>query len=366
MMDIPITELKYILLAFTVSMLWAPFLIDFLYKLNITRQNVDFTQDIGENNLKLGTPIMGGLLLVIGISVISIMLNWNGSTKIPLLCMLISALLGGIDDLLNIFGRKRKLRTISKQIKLAKIHKRFIRRAMLWAALPWNIYQNIWFNFGSYPGKGLHAGEKFIIQILAGSSVAWWLYVRLGWSTIWMPFIDPINLGILFPVYVVFVIVAVANAVNISDGMDGLSAGTLLSSFWAFMIIAIERGNPELSVLAATSIGALMAYLYFNIKPARFEMGDVGSLAMGALLASIAFAIDRSILLLVICMPFVVEVSSSLFQSIYKKVFARRLFKMAPLHHHFQIVGWSEEKTVMRFWLFGILFAILGVVLGTY
>ncbi|MFO7564468.1 MAG: hypothetical protein R6X02_17610 [Enhygromyxa sp.] len=157
-----------------------------------------------------------------------------------------------------------------------------------------------------------------------------------------------------------FTIVAMSNAVNISDGMDGLSAGLLIISYSAFMLIAIMEAQVEISILLATVVGALIAYLYFNIKPARIQMGDTGSLAMGALLATTAFLQDKIFLLPIIGLPFVVEIGSSLIQSLYKSIFRRRLFKMAPLHLHFLIKGWTEEKTVMRFWLFGLLTALIG------
>ena len=361
--------LLYIISALVLAMLWAPFLAHLLIKLNIVRNlNKDFSALVGERYLKAGTPIMGGLLIVITVLIITMLFNLNGHTKIPLVVMLLSAGLGGLDDLLNIYGKKRIIRTTAKHITLARIHKNIFKRIWMWLTLPWNIYQNIWFAIGSYPGTGIHAGEKIIIQVLTGGAVAWWLWWEQGWSSIWIPVLNThFELGWLMPIFIIFTVVSMANAVNISDGMDGLSSGTSLIAFTAFLIIA-QGTNSEvglnISHFIATIVGALIAYLYFNIKPARFEMGDVGSLTVGALLATVAFTLDRVALLPIIGFVFVAEIGSSLLQAVYRRIVGMRLFKMAPVHLHFQILGWSEEKTVMRFWVVGIMFALLGLLLN--
>jgi len=361
--------LFYTLGSMVIAVLWAPLLINVLIKLNVTRNlNKDFSALVGKRYLKAGTPIMGGLLIVVTVAIITLLFNLNGQTKIPLVVMLLSAGLGGIDDLLNIFGKKRIIRSTKKHIKLAKIHKSKLKRVWLWLTLPWNIYQNIWFTLGSYPGTGIHAGEKIIIQILIGTAVAWWLWFRLGWSTIWIPIMDyNLDIGWLMPLFIIFTVVSMANAVNISDGMDGLSSGISLIAFIAFLIIAQDIGG-EMGVIMSnfigTVIGALIAYLYFNIKPARFEMGDVGSLAIGATLATVAFALNKVLLLPIIGFVFVAIIGSSLLQSIYRRISGMRLFKMAPIHLHFQLLGWSEEKIVMRFWIFGIVSALIGLLVN--
>lgn len=339
----------------------APLIINILYKLNVVRKTEDdFSSIVGERQSKEGTPIMGGIIIIITILVITLTLNWNPYTYIPIIVLLISALLGALDDLLNIFGRKRIVKPFHKHIKIAMIHKDWKKRLWLSILIPWSAYKNIWYKLGSYPGKGIHAGEKIIVQALTGGIVAFWLFSYLDISTIWIPFFGDFELGVFMPILIVFTIISMSNAVNISDGMDGLSAGLLIISFWAFMIISLIEGQIEISLLLATIIGALIAYLYFNIKPARIQMGDTGSLSMGALLATVAFLQDKIFLLPIIGLPFVFEIGSSLVQSIYKSIFRRRLFKMAPLHLHFLIKGWTEEKTVMRFWLFGLICAIIG------
>ncbi len=343
--------------AFTI----APLIINILYKLKVVRKiDDDFSSIVGERSTKEGTPIMGGLIIIITILVITTTLNWNPYTYIPIIVLLISATLGAIDDLLNIFGRKRLVRPFHKHIRLASIHRDWKKRLWLSILIPWSAYKNIWYKLGSYPGKGIHAGEKIIIQTLTGAIVAFWIFAHLDISSIWIPFLGDLELGLLMPIFIVFTIISMSNAVNISDGMDGLSAGLLVISFSTFLLISIIENQMEISLLLATVVGALIAYLYFNIKPARIQMGDIGSLSMGTLLATIVFLQDKIFLLPIIGLPFVFEIGSSLIQSIYKSIFRKRLFKMAPLHLHYLIKGWTEEKTVMRFWLFGLICAIIG------
>lgn len=353
----------FVIVSFIGAMLWAPLLIKMLYKYKIVRHvSKDFSTLVEERYMKEGTPIMGGLLVVFTVSIITIFFNWGrGSTYVPIGVMVLSAMLGGFDDVLNIYGRKHVVRTVKKQIKLARVHKFWYMKVYYWLSLPLTAYRNIWYALGSYPGKGIQAGEKIIIQIAAGGMVAWWLYFKLGWDAIWLPWFGSIHLGWLMPVFIVFTIVSMANAVNIADGMDGLSSGMLIPAFTAYLFFALLDNNSEMAVLNATIIGSLMAYLYFNIKPARFQMGDVGALALGALIATMAFAQDRIILLPVIGFMFVAEIGSSLVQGVYRRIVGRRLFKMAPLHLHFQIKGWSEERVVMRFWLLSVIFAFFGV-----
>jgi phospho-N-acetylmuramoyl-pentapeptide-transferase len=373
-----------IILAFGVSMLWAPLLIDFLYKFKVVRKiEDDFSTIIETRKNKQGTPIMGGLLIIVtvgvlagigllineyqkntGTEIIPFELDTETKIAVPLMIMLLAALLGGLDDILNIFGKKRIIRTVAKHIKLAKVHKYKLKRLQYWLTLPINIYQNLWYSFGSYPGKGIHAGEKILFQVLTGLVAALWLYFKVNIRSLWFPFVGDVYIGILMIPFIIFVIMAMQNAVNFTDGMDGLSAGLSISSFIAFLLLAVVMGESELAYLGALTVGALLAYLYFNIKPARIELGDVGSLGLGALLAVYAITLNRTMLLLVIGLVFVIEVLSSALQTVSRLILGRRIFKMAPLHYHFQIVGWSEEKIVMRAWLLGVVSAIVGIWLG--
>lgn len=152
-----------------------------------------------------------------------------------------------------------------------------------------------------------------------------------------------------------------ANAVNIADGMDGLAGGMLISSFSALMILSWINGYGEVAVLNATVVGALVTYTYFNIKPARIMMGDVGSLGLGALFAVNTIAIGEVGSIFFLGFVFYIEALSVIVQIGGKYILGRRIFQMAPLHHHFEIKGWSEEKTIMRFWIIHFIFVIFGV-----
>ena len=157
-----------------------------------------------------------------------------------------------------------------------------------------------------------------------------------------------------------------ANAVNIADGLDGLAGGSLIITFLGLMIISWTEGRVSFTLLNATVVGALIAYTYFNIKPARFQMGDVGSLGLGALLAINAVAINRTMLIPFLGFIFYIEIISVVIQVFCRRLLGRRFFKMAPIHHHFEFRGWSEEKIVMRFWLIHAFFVIFAIWMSLY
>src|SRR3989339_2076250 len=152
-----------------------------------------------------------------------------------------------------------------------------------------------------------------------------------------------------------------ANAVNFADVLDGLVGGSLILTFLGLMIISWTEGRISFTYLNATVVGALIAYTYFNVKPARFQMGDVGSLALGTLLAINAIAVNRTLLIPILGFIFYIEIISVLIQVFFRRLLGKRFFKMAPLHHHFEFRGWSEEKIVMRFWLINAFFVIVAV-----
>ena len=188
--------------------------------------------------------------------------------------------------------------------------------------------------------------------------------MRLGWSHIWFPLLGNIEVGLLIVPFIILTIVTMTNAVNLTDGLDGLSSGLALIAFVGFLITALIVGNKPVAIICALSIGALLPYLYFNTPPARIQMGDVGSLALGTLLASIAFSLNRPFLLLFFGGIFVLELLSSLIQGLGRRILGRRIFKMAPLHHHFEMLGWSEEKITIRFWVFGMILSLFGLLIA--
>lgn len=324
---------------------------------------VDFSAVIDQRKQKAGTPVMGGLIIVITILLLNLIFNLNGSTKVPLLVFTISAALGGIDDFLNIYGIARRVRPLSRINKLIRVHANPLMRVWLVITYPWQLYKLFFYLLGSNPGKGIQAHEKILVNSIAGFAVFIWTYYLAGWAfpgMLFFPFGLQIDIGILMLPFVILTVLVMSNAVNIADGMDGLSAGMLLPAFTSLMVIAAVEGNYHSAIMSASAIGGLIAYLYFNIPPARIQMGDVGSLSLGTLLAVIALEMRMPFLLLIVGFPFILEFGSSLVQSLGRRFLGRRILAMAPLHHHFELIGWKEEKVVMRFWLLAIFCAFLG------
>ena len=349
------TAIQFGLIACVISFLLAPFLIKILYKYNITRRaEYDATLAMGARRNKRGVPVMGGLLIIVTVALITYLFNWQREfTWMPIGVMLLSAGLGGLDDLLNIFGQKRRSRKLSQVFTLIKVHRYWHMRLFYILTLPWWIFKRASVWLSRNPGKGVHVHEKLLFQFIAGAITAYWVYFKLGesWREIFIPFDGFINIGFwIIPIIILFVMFT-ANAVNVADGMDGLAGGSLLITFSALTILSWLEGYTEITILNATAIGALITYTYFNIKPARFQMGDVGSLGLGALMAINAIVINRMLLLPFIAFIFYIELGSVIIQVFGRHVLGRRIFKMAPIHHHFELRGWTEEKTVMRFWI---------------
>jgi phospho-N-acetylmuramoyl-pentapeptide-transferase len=360
----------YVALSASVSLAISFPIINLLYKYKIVRLiDKDFSALIESRRLKLGTPVMGGLIIVIAVVLVNIFFNLNGTTKVPLIVFVLSALLGAFDDVLNIYGRERPVRSIYRTLKLAQVHASWKMRLFYIATLPWAAYRWFFYLLGSNPGKGIQAHEKIIIQALAGVTVAWWIYWGAGDPNpglMWIPFYGQINLGFWMVPLIVFMVILMTNAVNITDGMDGLSAGLLFIAFFGFLVVSYSSGDSATSKLIATVLGSLLIYLYFNVPPARFQMGDVGSLSLGTLLATVAFAVNREFLLLIFGFFFIAELISVVIQGIARRILGRRIFKMAPLHHHFELLGWPEHKVVMRFWVLAPFLVILGLWLLQY
>lgn len=363
----------YALLSMFLAASLSPLIISLLYKLKIFRlASFDYSTIVEKRNMKVGTPIMGGLIFVIPIILLSLLSSFDfntftfigGTVKITALVFGISALLGGLDDVLNIYGRERPVRSLRRSLKLALVHKSILYRLYLLVTLPWVAYKTFFYMLGSNPGKGIQAHEKVLVQIIIGIIMVYWIYVRLGWSHIWFPLLGNIEVGLLIVPFIILTIVTMTNAVNLTDGLDGLSSGLALIAFVGFLITALIVGNKPVAIICALSIGALLPYLYFNTPPARIQMGDVGSLALGTLLASIAFSLNRPFLLLFFGGIFVIELLSSLIQGLGRRILGRRIFKMAPLHHHFEMLGWSEEKITIRFWVFGMILSLFGLLIA--
>lgn len=268
-------------------------------------------------------PTMAGVIGVVTVAIVTYVCNWNREqTWLPLAGFLGGSLVGLIDDLINVFGSGRG-------------------------------------------AAGLRAPVKFFMISAIGVILGWWFAVKLGWTAIEVPFLGDWHVGTVGMILIfAFAVVATSNAVNISDGLDGLAGGLAMLSYAAYGAIALFQGQWMLTGFCLTVVGWLLSYIWFNVPPARFMMGDVGSFAIGAGLGVVAMMTNAFFLLPIIGFLFVVEAGSSLLQMFWKKVFKKKLFISAPIHHHLEATGWGEAKIVMRFWVIAGVLAIVGVFLA--
>lgn len=282
---------------------------------------------------KMGTPTMGGVLFILPIAMLTLLLNavtlldvglqMSGrSVILPLAVMLVYGMLGAVDDWEGIRGPRR--------------------------------------------GLGMRARTKFILQVMLAAVVAWALkYLLQVPELFWFTGIRPFELGIWYLPIAVFIIVGMSNAVNFTDGLDGLAGLISATAFAAYGGIALMQGQIYLARFCFIIVGALFGFLWFNVHPAVLFMGDTGSLSLGASLGVVALMTGQWLILPVIAIIPVSEAVSVTLQILYFRMTkGKRLFKMAPFHHHFELLGWSETQVVQRFWLVGLLGGILGIALA--
>lgn len=340
--------LGLIIFSFTVTSVFLVPFINLLYKLHLTRRK----EALGGKKISLfdklhdfkaGTPIGGGVIIILSVSLIFFFLipftsrmgisirssfPFRSEVFIIFLTFIGFGLLGLLDDLIKIFGKPKP--------------------GIL----------GMWF--------GLSRKTKFMLQCFLALIISWGLYHYLGISILYIPLLTKtINLGVFYIPFAAFVIVSFANAFNITDGLDGLSCGLLLICLTAFIAISAGTLDTPLSVFNACLIGSLIAFLYFNIYPARLHLGDVGSMSFGATLALIGLLTGSIVALIIIAGLFVVEIASSAVQIIGWKYLKKPLLPLAPLHNTFLAIGWEEPKIVMRAWLAGVMLAIFGLWLAT-
>ena len=318
------------LLSFFVAVIWGIPFIDFLRRNRIGKQiRADGPQS---HMTKAGTPTMGGLLVVTAVlatTTILNSLNLLGMTAIgrsillPMGVMAGMAVLGAVDDLTNVRSTDRA-------------------------------------------GIGLLARYKALWQIVIAVVAAVGLHFFLGLESMALPGVpEKIAIGLWYIPVAAFIIVATCNAVNITDGLDGLAGGTLAIAFISYGVIAYLQEQVYLVAFCLTVVGSLLAFLWYNVYPAQVIMGDTGSLALGGTLATVALMTGQWLLLPVVGIVFVGETLSDLLQILYfRRTGGKRLFRMAPLHHHFELLGWSEVQVTLRFWVVGMLGGMLGVALA--
>ncbi len=332
--------LLYSAFAFGIGIVLFPEFIKFIQKYKLTQKIREEAMDGKVANLfkklhahKAGTPTMGGAVIVftvlatVGISrvlayfgVVDYSLLNRGETYLPLATFACVGVLGIIDDYLNITER-------SKQ-------------------------------------KGLSARVKIWTLILFAVLGALWFFFRLGYSSIHIPAIGDFDIGFWYVPLFIFVVVGSANAVNFTDGLDGLAGGLSAVAFAVFGAISYAYGLPILSTFCFLIVATLLAFLWFNVPPASIFMGDAGSLPLGATLGVIAMMTNSFFVWIIVCGVFGIETISVILQLFWKKVFKKKLFLIAPIHHHFEAKGWSETQITMRFWILGGVFGMLGLIVG--
>ncbi len=277
---------------------------------------------------KMGTPTMGGVMFIIPVAIVSILLNavsllgldvLGRSILLPLLVMIAFAILGAIDDWEGIRGPRR--------------------------------------------GLGMRARTKFLLQVVLAVVTAFILknYANVP-QMYWPGSHAVINLGVWYIPIATFIIVAMSNAVNLTDGLDGLAGLISATAFAGYGALALMQGNLFLGRFCFTVVGALFGFLWFNVHPAMLFMGDTGSLSLGALLGVVSLMTGQWLLLPLIAVIPLSNIASDVLQVAYFKITkGKRLFKMAPLHHHFELLGWSETQVVQRFWLISLLGTMFGI-----
>ena len=308
-----------LLLAFTGVLLLGPLYIGLLQRLGFGKR---IRTDGPESHMvKAGTPTMGGMLMVLVVMFLAMAMRIEDSvTLTPMLALVGVGILGAIDDYVN-----------------------------------------------ARTGLGMRGRWKLIWQTAVALLAAFYVQRHFNITVLNVPFLGEVVVGALFfALFMAFVIVGVSNAVNLTDGLDGLAAGVLIFSFVAYLLIALFDPpgpldpQPNLAIFCALITGALMGFLWFNVHPAQIFMGDSGSLGLGATLAVVATLSRQLPLLMIIGIVFFAVIMSVVLQVLSFRMRGRRIFRMAPLQHHFELVGWAEEKITVRFWIVSALAALLG------
>ncbi|MCL4370614.1 MAG: phospho-N-acetylmuramoyl-pentapeptide-transferase [Chloroflexi bacterium] len=307
-------------LTFLIAVIWGGPLIQYLRRHRIGKQIR--VEGPSSHIVKTGTPTMGGILIVVSVVAVTVVANVVGrySILLPLAVVAGCAAVGGVDDMMNLVGGTR---------------------------------------------TGLSVRAKFILLGAIGLVAGLVLYRFLGMDTLYFPRLGEFKVGIWFAVVAAIAVAGTAHAVNLTDGLDGLAGGTVAIAFACYGIIAYLQHQAYLVTFSFTVVGATLAFLWYNAHPAQVFMGDIGSLTLGATLAVVALMTGHVLLLPIIGAIFVVEALSVMAQvGYFKLTHGKRLFKMTPIHHHFELLGWSETQVTQRFWLIAMLLGMVGIALA--
>ena len=306
-----------LLISFIIPVIALPFFIKYLKKHNIGQKIRQEGPDLHQH--KMGTPTMGGVIVILTLIIIVLLLvPYNKYLLWSLIITVGFGLIGLVDDLIKHF-KKQSL--------------------------------------------GLLTMQKLLLQIALALIVAYGIQRSTGLGTeIYIPFLkNSIELGFMFVPFVVLVMVSSVNAVNLTDGLDGLAAGLIIISMFSFALITYIQNVDSIGIFSLIVAFTSLGFLVYNFFPAQIFLGDVGSLALGGALASVAIFTRTELFLLIIGGVFVLETLSVILQVISVKLRGKIIFKMSPIHHHFELCGWKEPKIIIRFWIAGIILAIIGI-----
>ena len=335
-------------LSFIIGLAITPIATHFFYKYKMwkrisrsdTVNNSEF-QKIHNEAEELKTPRVGGIIIWVSVlfttlifylisiilphSPLALKMNFlsRNQTLIPFFTLLAGSFIGLWDDLIQIFG-----------------HGKFAHDDKKW---------RIW---------------KSLLIVILSFLIAFWLYSKLGMNSIHIPFGGYLNLGLLFIPFFIMVALATFSG-GVIDGIDGLSGGVLGAIFTAYAVIALANNQIDIATFSGVISGAILAFLWFNIPPARFYMGETGMMGLTLTLATVAFLTDSVLILPVVAFPLVISSGSVIIQLLSKKFRnGKKVFKLSPIHHHFEALGWPSYKVTMRFWVLSIMFAIIGIILA--
>lgn len=341
-----LTGLVSFVIAFALTPIWTHFLYKYKFGIKIKDHGVQgdalqYVSTIHAN--KSGTPTMGGVIVWVTVFLLIFSSQYvfpflahiadsafierldflsRKQTWLPLFALIATGILGLFDDVMSVRG------------------------------------------WGGNKGGGMRFAARFWWLFVIAAGGAWWFYSKLGWDTIHVPAFGDFDIGLWYIPVFIFVIIFAAFSSNETDGLDGLNGGVLIMAFTTFTVIAFMHNKADLASFCAAISGALLAFLWFNIYPARFFMGDTGAISLGATLGVVALLTDSVIILFIIVLIYVLESGSAILQMTSKKFFKRKIFLAAPIHHHFEAMGWPEPKVTMRAWIFTAVTAALGLIIG--
>jgi phospho-N-acetylmuramoyl-pentapeptide-transferase len=334
--------------AFFLAIFLTPILTHYLYKYKMWKKKArNEALGGGETPIfhqlhkekEVGTPRMGGILIWFSTLVI-VLIFWllsrlfpsddffnklnflsRSQTWLPLFTLIMASLVGLIDDVLQIRGK------------------------------------------GGYAAGGLSLSKRIFIVLIIGFIGAWWFYRKLEISSIIIPFLGEINLGLFFILLFVLVMLAMFSG-GVIDGLDGLAGGIFAAIFSAYAGIAFFQNQIDLAAFCGVVAGGILAFLWFNIPPARFYMGETGVLGLTTTLTVVAFLTESVAVLPIIAFPLLAASGSVIIQLISKKFFHKKVFRVAPLHHHFEALGWPSYKVTMRFWVISVVLVVIGMIIA--